>query len=142
LNLSARLPVWAGLLLIIATIGMFAFTVGAAITTYTVVKPYVVTLAVSNSQLQVETLDFNTYYDPPTNRWNQVRVTVKNYDTAARSGTIYVYLYDSGGTQIASGTQGTGTIGGGSQADLTVTLSWNTGKTVADVASGRVTVAG
>jgi len=131
------LPRLVPLLLVVMTIGMLVYTVSAAIVSYSLIKPYVVGVAIQDSRLTIESTQF--VYDPPTNRYGTCSVAVRNTHTESLSGTVYVYLVDSNGTNIASG-QATLTVGAGITNTASVSLTWNAGKTVVDMAGGRTVV--
>ena len=135
------LPAWMGLCLIALTVSMLTFTIANAATEYTVVKPFTATLSFTEAVLKVEAVSFGAYYDPDTNRFTDCDVTVKNYDAQyAHSGAIYVYLFDANGNEVASGQLSFDPISPDDQVTLKVTLTWASGKSLSDVASGRVVV--
>jgi len=121
---------------------MLTFTIASAATEYSIVKPFAATLTFTEPVLKVEAVDFGAYFDPDTNQYTSCDVTVKNYDTgAAHSGTVYVYLYDASGNEVASGQLSFDPLSPNAQVTLTVSLTWVSGKSLDDVASGRVVVA-
>ncbi|MEM4727261.1 MAG: hypothetical protein QXD04_03300, partial [Candidatus Bathyarchaeia archaeon] len=73
-SLTKAMPRWVGLALVAITMLMGVFTVSGAITNYTLIKPYVVGISTGESQLKIEGLDFNAYYNSQTNQWSQVKV--------------------------------------------------------------------
>lgn len=139
--LRSPLPKWTGIVLIALAASMFVFTVSAAVTEYTIVKPYVVTISTAPQSLKIDELDFGSYYDPETNTYTSCKVTVRNYGGTEKSGTIYVYLFDSTGTEIAHGNASTGTVAAGITVLKEASLAWVSGNTVDDIASGRAVVA-
>jgi hypothetical protein len=138
--LLSRLPRKTLLTLLLATI--IAFSVGVAvgqITSFTVVKPYLVQISTTTPKLQVNAISLT--YDASANQYLSASVTVANTDAAnPHSGTVHVVLKDASGVTIASGSQSTDSIAASSSASITVSLSWTSGKTVADVTSGLVSV--
>jgi len=123
--------------LVLMTVSMGVYTVAAAISQYTLVKPYVTEIAVATAKLQIESLSF--VYDSTSNRYTSVAVTVRNTDTVQLTGTVYVYLYDATNTNVATGTYA-GSFASGTTTTVTVTLTWTAGKTVTDLAAGRAVV--
>jgi len=139
--LKRPLPAWMGICLIALAASMLTFTIASAATEYTVVKPFTATLSFTEAVLKVEAVSFGAYYDPDTNRFTDCDVTVKNYDAQyAHSGSIYVYLFDANGNEVASGQLSFDPISPNDQVTLKVTLTWISGKSLSDVASGRVVV--
>jgi len=140
--LRRPLPAWMGLCLIVLAASMLTFTIASAATEYSIVKPFAATLTFTEPVLKVEAVDFGAYFNPDTNQYTSCDVTVKNYDAQyAHSGTIYVYLFDANGDQVASGQLSFDPISPNDQVTLKVTLTWAEGKSLSDVASGRVVVA-
>jgi len=140
--LKRPLPAWMGICLIALAASMLTFTIASAATEYSIVKPFAATLTFTEPVLKVEAVDFGAYFDPDTNQYTSCDVTVKNYDAgAAHSGTVYVYLYDASGSEVASGQLSFDPLSPSAQVTLTVSLTWVSGKSLDDVASGRVVVA-
>jgi len=140
--LRRPLPVWMGLCLIALAASMLTFTIASAATEYSIVKPFAATLTFTEPMLKIESVEFSPYYNATLDQYTSCDVTVKNYDTStAHSGTVYVYLYDAAGDVVASGQLSFDPISPSGQVTLTVTLTWVSGKSLDDVASGRVVVA-
>lgn len=131
------LPRLVPLLLVMMTFGMLVYTVSAAIVSYSLIKPYVVGVAIQDSRLTIESTQF--FYDPPTNRYGTCSVAVRNTHTENLSGTVYVYLVDSNNVNVASG-QVSISVDAGTTSTASVSLTWVAGKTVVDVAGGRTVV--
>lgn len=130
-------PKWVLLCLILMVSSMFVYTVSSAMLNYSLIKPYVVGLAVENSQLTVESVQFT--YEPASNRYSDCTVQVYNIYTSSLTGTVYVYLQDPEGSNIASG-QSAITVNPGSTNTVNVPLNWIANKTVVDVAGGRIVI--
>lgn len=115
------------------------FTVAMAATNFSVKTPFVADFFATSSDLKVEAINFN--FNMITNRFDNVTVDIKNYDTAQpHSGTVYIVLYSADNTQIATGTVGTGTISPGVRLAVVCSLTWTSGYTVQDFHHGKITV--
>ncbi len=119
-------------------IGFTGGVVFAQITGVAIKVPWQVTIAIAPSDLKVHDVSFT--YHAPSNTYTNAKVKVRNHNTmAAVSGALYVFLLDSANNIIASGSK-TETVDAGATVTVTVELTWVPGKTVRDVASGRVSV--
>jgi len=115
------------------------FTVAMAATNFSVKTPFVADFFATGSDLKIEGINFK--YNVLTNRFDNVTIDIKNYDTSQpHSGTVYVVLYDHENTQIATGTVGTGTISPGVRLAIICQLTWTSGYTVQDFHHGKITV--
>ena len=123
--------------LMLSGIGMGGL-VAYAVTTITVSIPYNVSIAFS-SALQINAISM-AGYDSANNIYTQVVVTVQNTGSSSASGTVTVYFYNSGSTQIATGSTSTGTISAGASVQVTVGLTWVSGYNIANLSSGRASV--
>jgi hypothetical protein len=128
-------------------VAIAAFAVGLAfgqLAGYTLIKPFRITITVVETSLKVNSLSFT--YDPASNQYTKATVSGKNYDTtAAHYGKVYVVLKDSAGNTVASGSADIGSSTSPIDANtafgpIDVPLSWESGKTVADVANGYLWV--
>lgn len=128
-------PKWVLISLVVSLISMTCLTLVSAITSYTLVKPFVVNITVQPNPFIVDALSFA--YDPNTNRYTTCTVTITN-SGAAQNGLIHVQLNNAEGTAIATGDY-SGNIASG-QSQIQVSLSWTGTATVSDVAGGWVTV--
>jgi len=131
------MPKLVALCLVLMTISMFVFAVSGAILQYTLIKPYVMDIAVVGSKLVID--GFSLTYDPPTNRYPNCTVQVRNTHTSDLTGTVFVYLYNGTKVNIASGSY-IGTFAPGVRT-VTITLIWLSEKSAGDVNSGRVAIA-
>jgi hypothetical protein len=62
--------------MVLMTVSMGVFAVSGAILQYTLIKPYVMDIAVVGSKLVVDS--FSLTYDPPTNRYANCTVQVRS----------------------------------------------------------------
>ena len=131
------MPLGIVIALMLSGIGVGGLTV-YAINTITVNIPYNVTIAFSNT-FQITGISL-TGYDSANNIYTQAIVTVQNMASSPASGTVTIYFYDSGGTQIVSGTASTSTINAGASTTVTVGLTWISGHNVGSLSSGRASV--
>jgi len=131
------MPRWVALCLALMTVSMSVFAVSGAIMQYTLIKPYVMDIAVVGSKLVVDSFILN--YDPATNQYSNCTVQIRNTHTSDLTGTVYVYLYNGTKFNSASG-QAEYTFSAGTVRTLTIPLTWVSGKTAEDVMGGRVAV--
>jgi len=131
------MPFHMGVLLTAVAVSAVTFAVAAAMTEYAFIKPFVTDLVFAQPNLKTEELAFN--FDPANVTYPSLRVTVKNCGSQSASGTIHVYLYDSGVTRIATG-QTSVNLAAGDSATVTVALSWSQGKNTVDVTSGKIVI--
>ena len=134
---TVMMPRWVALCLALMTVSMSVFAVSGAIMQYTLIKPYVMDIAVVGSKLVVDSFILN--YDPATNQYSNCAVQIRNTHTSDLTGTVYVYLYNGTQVNIASG-QYSGTFSAGSVQTLTIPLTWISGMTVVNVTGGRAAV--
>ena len=134
---TVMMPRWVALCLALMTVSMSVFAVSGAIMQYTLIKPYVMDIAVVGSKLVVDSFILN--YDPATNQYSNCTVQIRNTHTSDLTGTVYVYLYNGTKFNIASG-QAEYTFSAGTVRTLTIPLTWVSGKTAEDVMGGRVAV--
>ena len=130
-------PLGIVIALMLSGIGVGGLT-AYAVTTITISIPYNVTIAFSNV-FQITGISM-AGYDSLNNIYNQVVVTVLNVGSSSASGTVAIYFYDSGSTQIATGNTSTGTISAGASTTVTVGLTWVSGYNVGSLSSGRASV--
>ncbi len=127
-------------LAILIIIGVASFAAGAVfaeIMMATIIKPWITFIAFEPPGLRVDNVSLT--YNIIHNIYTEAMVGVQNYGNASASGVIYVFLLDPANEIIASGNT-TATLAGGATAIVTVPLTWLPNKTVADVASGRITI--
>jgi len=132
-------PVWVALCLALFSAGAVTFAV-AQLATITFNKPYVVKIAFNNPQLKVESARLDAY-NVTSNRYGSIVVQLKNYYTSGQtSGTVYVSLFDADGKIVASGSAVSVAVPAGETRSVSVLLTWQTGKTMGNVGSGRISV--
>lgn len=128
-------------ILLALLVAIISFSIGIVIgqeTSFTLIKPYVMPITTIAPDLKIESVVFN--FDVITSRYLSVDVTVKNYASVVKSGTIYVYLLDKTGNTVASSDLVTGSIGSDLTVTKTLTLLWVTENIVENVTSGHITV--
>jgi len=126
------------LMLCILFVISVGITYAASITTYNLVKPWITTITTTAPDLQIDNLTFN--YDVNSNQYTSVDISVHNYGGSPKTGTVYIKLYNSVPTEIASGSASTGSVNAGATVVVSVSLSWSAGKTVSDLQSGRAVI--
>ena len=114
------------------------FTISKSVTNYNTPLPYITEFTATPSELKGESFIFT--YDPVNNTFTAIDVDVKNYGSTSNSGTVYIYLFNATGFQIAYGVTNTGSISAGVTVGFTIPLTWSSGKTVLDYASGRCAI--
>jgi len=132
---TVTMPWWVALCMVLMTVSMSVYTVSSAILQYTLVKPFVMDIAVAGSKLTVD--GFSLTYDPQTNRYTNCTVQVHNYGSGSLAGMVYVTLYNGTKFNIASGQCNGSFIG---VRTVTIPLVWAGGKTAVEVIGGRVSV--
>ena len=131
---SVQMPRWVVACLVIATMASLVLAVNA-ITNYTLVKPFTLTITTAPNPLSVEALTFN--YNPTLNQWTSCTLQVKNSGTSPVTAVVYVYLKNDTST-IAQGQQSqTFNVG---LTTITVTLTWAAGYTADSVTGGYVVI--
>jgi hypothetical protein len=108
------------------------------ITGLTIAKPGKTPLTVTDSELKVVDVELN--YNAYTDKWTYAVVTIKNTGSTTLSGYVYIFLYASDGTQIATGSSLVSSVSANAQVDVTVALTWASGYGVDDVVAGDITV--
>jgi hypothetical protein len=93
---------------------------------------------VVESDVRVISLTYT--YDPVADRITTVRVTLENTASSSRNCVVHIILFDKDGNVIAQGSSSPVIVGGGSTRQVTISLNWSFGKSVSDLASGRVAV--
>jgi uncharacterized membrane protein len=132
-------PAWIALCLVIFSVSSVTFA-AATVATITFNKPYVVEISFASPQLKVEGARLSDY-NTTSNTYPSCIVTVKNYYTdGSVGGTVYAKLLDSDGKTVATGSTVTGNVQAQTTKDVTIPLTWTAGKTMENVASGRISV--
>jgi len=129
-----------GLVVSASLFAVSSVAVNGGISTFNLTKPAVVDINVLSSPLIVSAVDFNSYYNASSNRWEYVKVTVENTGSTDLVGEIECILYDADGNVVASGSLIQSPINAGSTVNVEVPLTWESDKTVEDVADGRIVV--
>jgi len=137
LETRRTVALWIVMALMLSGIGVGGLT-AYAINTITVSIPYNVTIGFSNV-FQITAISM-AGYDSVNNIYTQVLVTVQNIGSASASGTVAVYFYNSGSTQIATGSAATNAVNAGASVQITVGLTWVSGYNVGSLSSGRASV--
>jgi hypothetical protein len=102
------------------------------------VKPFSAPITVVESDVRVISMTYT--YDPLADKLTDVKIVLENTAFANRDCIVHIVLFDKDGNAIARGSSSTITIGGRSSLQVIVGLSWISGKSVNDIASGRVAV--
>jgi hypothetical protein len=129
--------------IIVAIIAITSLSIGIAIgqssgILLVIVKPFSAPITVVESDVRVISLTYT--YDPLSDRITTVRTTLENTASTGRNCVVHVVLFDRDGNVIAQGSSSQVTVGGGSTLQVTISLNWSPGKSVSDLASGRVAV--
>lgn len=137
-----ELPDWIGekKLFLIAIVAVIATIIGIAYAAnaLAVYKPSIFQLEVK--ELPVAILSITTNYDPETDRYTSMIVTIKNNAVEQLSNIkIAVYFY-SNNTLIASGTSPTFTLNPAQQATIPIQLEWVNDYNVLNCTSGKLVV--
>ncbi len=126
----------------IAVIALTFLSIGIAVgqnsSGFLLVKPFSAPIRVVDSEVRVISLTYT--YDPEVDRLTRVSVTLENTASTSRNCVVHVILFDRDGNVIARGSSPTITIGGGGTLQVTISLNWSTGKSINDLASGRIAV--
>jgi len=126
--------------LLLATIIVGGVGLGIAQTVLTLLKPSIFDVQAKAVPVTVTSLKFLNL-DPKTKTYSNLQVALQNNDNAnSYTVNVYVTLYDSSGNTVASGSYTGVALGTGASATISVPLTWSTGKTVADVATGSIIV--
>lgn len=125
-------------LMLIAVVSSLMFVFVNAVTNYTIVKPVVVELASSPPDLTIEGANFT--YDPASNRYTSIQVDVRNPTSGAITASVSVYLYNSAGTQVSSGSYTGVSIPAATTSTISVTLTWTGTYNVTDFDTGKIVV--
>jgi hypothetical protein len=102
------------------------------------VRPFSAPITVVESDVRVISLTYT--YDPVADIITTVKTTLENTALTGRNCVVHVVLFDRDGNVIAQGSSSQVTVGGGSTLQVTISLNWGPGKSVSDLASGRVAV--
>ncbi|MGB9671930.1 MAG: hypothetical protein ACPLZY_02150 [Candidatus Norongarragalinales archaeon] len=131
---TVQMPKWVAVCLALSVLASLCLA-ALALTSYTLVKPFMVSISTAPCPLTVQSLSFA--YDPTLNQYTQCNMQISSSGGSV-SATVYVYLRNSTQQTIAQG-QLTQTFASGTTS-LTVPLTWVQGETTDDVAGGYVVV--
>lgn len=132
---TVQVPRWVAAFLVIATMSSLMLA-AFAITSYTLVKPFTVSITTAPCPLSITSMSFA--YDPDLNRWISCTVQINNPTTSPVTATVYVYLKNATANTIASG-QHAQTFPAGNTV-ITIALNWAEGATADDVAGGYAVI--
>ena len=132
---NMEMPKWVAVCLAASALAMLCFA-AYALTSYTLLKPFTLTITTAPCPLEVASLSFT--YDPAQNQYTSCAMQVSSSSASPLTATVYVYLKNSNQTTIASG-QLTQQFNTGTNS-LTVPLSWASGETVGNVAGGYIVI--
>jgi len=139
LNLKKSVPVWLALCLVVFSVSV-AVAFATSVTSIPFTKPWTTSMTFTSTQLQVNSAIFGGY-NTVSNTYATCTVTVQNYYTSgSATPTVQVVLFDSTSTVIASGSTISTALAAGSSANITVNLTWTSGKSLNDVISGSIVV--
>jgi hypothetical protein len=131
---TVQMPKWVAVCLALSALASLCLT-ALALTSYTLVKPFIVSISTAPCPLTVQSLSFA--YDPSQNQYTQCNMQISN-SGASVSATVHVYLKNSTQQTIAEG-QLTQTFASGTTS-ISVPLTWVQGETADNVAGGYVVV--
>ena len=133
------IPAWIVLCLVVFTASItVAFALG--VTSIQVTKPFTTNLTFSSTLLQVNSATFGGY-SSATNQYATCTVGVQNFATSgSATPTVQIDLFDGSSNIVAQGSTAGGALATGGTANIVVNLTWTSGKTLNDVASGIIAV--
>ena len=137
--MKVRLPKLTLQSLLIAMIGLVALiggAIAASLTAVTITKPLVVEINVQEPSLQATDIQFN--FNATSMLYDSVDITIEKIGGGLYSAKITVTLVDAANATVASGSVTVSNYSSGST--VTIVLSWEDGKTVTDVAGGRIVI--
>jgi len=134
------MPLWVGILCVLLAVTSLSFTLLTWAQNNQVVLPFIEEMLFVQPNLHVQSFELS--YNLVTRRYDHINVTVKNFDSAPHSGTIYVKFFTNGDVQIAySDATSTGTIDGGYSVEVPfISLNWLDNYTVSDVVKAFIQI--
>ena len=139
MNMKKTIPCWLALCLIVFSVSI-AVAFATSVTSIPFTKPWTTSMTFTSTQLQVNSASFGGY-NAVSNTYATCTVTVQNYYTSgSATPTVQVDLFDSANTVVASGSTTSTALAAGSSANIVVNLTWTSGKSLSDVASGIIIV--
>ena len=137
--MKVRLPKLTLQSLLIAMIGLVALiggAIAASLTAVTITKPLVIEINVQEPSLQATDIQFN--FNATSMRYDSVDITIERIGGGLYSAEVTVTLVDAANATVASGSVTVSNYSSGST--VTIVLSWESGKTVTDVAGGTIVI--
>ena len=131
---TVQMPKWVAACLAVSALASMCLT-ALALTNYTLVKPFALTITTAPCPLSVSQISFA--YDPGLNQYASCTLQVANSGSPTPA-TVYVYLKNATGGTVAQGSLSQ-TFPSGSTS-IVVALTWLNRATVDDVAGGYVVV--
>jgi len=123
---------------LLSVVGLNVYNTLAVPGPFTIPKPYTATL-VPEVVFTVDSITFD--YNTATKIYDDADVTVRNtHSSQGFAGNVIVTLYDSLNAAVSSGSNTFSTVAAGMTTAVTVSLSWISAKTVADVVNGTIQV--
>ena len=139
MNMKKTIPCWLALCLIVFSVSI-AVAFATSVTSIPFTKPWTTSMTFTSTQLQVNSASFGGY-NAVSNTYTACTVTVQNYYTSgSATPTVQVVLFDMTNTIVASGSTTSTALAAGSSANIAVNLTWMSGKSLNDVASGTIIV--
>jgi hypothetical protein len=132
---TVQMPKWVAVCLAISALASLCVA-ALALASYTLVKPFTVSITTAPCPLTVQSLSFA--YDPSLNQYTACNMQISSSTTSPVTATVYVYLKNSSQTAIAQG-QLTQVFSYGTTS-ISLPLTWVQDKTADDVAGGYVVV--
>ena len=131
---TVQMPKWVAVCLAVSALASMCLA-ALALTSYTLVKPFTLTITTAPCPLSVNQISFA--YEPSLNQYTSCSLQIAN-GGSPMAATVYVYLKNASDTTIAQGSL-TQTFPSGN-TNIVVALTWVNGATVDDVAGGYVVI--
>jgi len=131
---TVQMPKWVAVCLAVSALASMCLA-ALALTSYTLVKPFTLTITTAPCPLSVNQISFT--YEPSLNQYTSCNLQIAN-SGSPMPATVYVYLKNASDTTIAQGSL-TQTFPSGN-TNIVVALTWLNGATVNDVAGGYVVI--
>jgi hypothetical protein len=131
---TIKMPKWVAVCLAVSALASMCLA-ALALTSYTLVKPFTLTITTAPCPLSVSQISFA--YDPGLNQYISCSLQVAN-SGSPMAATVYVYLKNASAVTVAQGSL-TQTFPSGN-TNIVVALTWLNGATVDDVANGYVVI--
>ena len=131
---TVQMPKWVAVCLAVSALASMCLA-ALALTSYTLVKPFTLTITTAPCPLSVNQISFA--YEPSLNQYTSCSLQIANGGSPMLA-TVYVYLKNATGETVANGSL-TQTFPSGN-TNIVVALTWLNGATVDDVAGGYVVI--